>query len=155
MGITIDPVPIIALIVAIAATYFISRSDTKRILKWISREILAMVWASHKALREKRDITVNDVSGGRQMALFFYPNPKSRSKQVSAYVMVGVKPDAVRDVLQTISKIEGVKVAHAVAGRFDIVVYVEVPDHKALHELVLKKIQTLKGVKRTETSIVF
>ena len=53
-----------------------------------------------------------------------------------------------------ISKIEGVKMAHAVTGPFDVIAFAEVSDLASLSELVLAKIQAIEGVKKTQTAVV-
>ena len=55
---------------------------------------------------------------------------------------------------EKISKIEGVKMAHAVTGPFDVIAYAEVASLAALSDLVLAKIQTVKGVEKTQTAVV-
>lgn len=53
-----------------------------------------------------------------------------------------------------IAKVEGIKYAFDVSGRFDAAALVEVGDLKALKEAVLK-IQRVRGVRRTETLVEF
>lgn len=53
-----------------------------------------------------------------------------------------------------ISKIEGVKMAHAVTGPFDVIAYAEVANLAALSDLVLARIQSVKGVEKTQTAVV-
>lgn len=55
---------------------------------------------------------------------------------------------------EKISKIEGVKMAHAVTGPFDVIAYAEVANLAALSDLVLAKIQTVEGVEKTQTALV-
>ena len=55
---------------------------------------------------------------------------------------------------EKISRIEGVKMAHAVTGPFDVIAYAEVANLAALSDLVLAKIQTVKGVEKTQTAVV-
>ncbi len=43
---------------------------------------------------------------------------------------------------------------HSVTGLYDVIVYLEFPDMDSLSELVVKKVQSLKGVERTHTAIV-
>jgi len=50
-------------------------------------------------------------------------------------------------------KIQGVKMAHAVTGQFDVIAYAEFAKMDALRE-ILGKFMTINGVQRTQTAIV-
>jgi len=63
-------------------------------------------------------------------------------------------PGKARAAAEAIAKIEGVKMSHAVTGPFDVIAFVEVPDLTALSDLVLKKIQNVEGVEKTQTAVV-
>ena len=52
------------------------------------------------------------------------------------------------------AKVRGVKMVHAVTGVYDVIVYLELPDMNSLSELVIRKIQPVKGVERTHAAIV-
>ena len=56
-------------------------------------------------------------------------------------------------VAEEAEKIEGVKLARAVTGQFDVVIYVEL--EKVYYDLavVINKLQTLKGVLKSQTLI--
>lgn len=43
---------------------------------------------------------------------------------------------------------------HAVTGVYDVIAYLELSNMTSLSELVIKKIQSVKGVERTHTAIV-
>ncbi len=70
-----------------------------------------------------------------------------------AYVLINVRPGKVRDVVNAVSGMNGVRHADACWGLPDVFVYVETADEKKLNELVMDKIQKLEGVDRTETHI--
>ncbi len=70
-----------------------------------------------------------------------------------AYVLINVRPGKVRDVVNTVSQMDGVRHADACWGLPDVFVYVETSDEKKLNQLVIDKIQKLEGVERTETHI--
>lgn len=72
---------------------------------------------------------------------------------VVAYVLVKAAPGRSRSVAESVAKIEGVKSAHAVTGRYDVIAQVEAADISAIGELVLTKVQAVEGVQRTETAI--
>ena len=70
-----------------------------------------------------------------------------------AYVLVNTKMGQVRDVLQKITSLAGVKMANACWGVPDVFVVVEVATADELNKLVIDKIQAVEGVERTETHI--
>lgn len=70
-----------------------------------------------------------------------------------AYVEIEVESG--RDVIASaefIRHIEGVKEAHAVSEHCDIFAAVEAPDFKSIYELVMRKIQVIRGI--TDTRIL-
>lgn len=71
-----------------------------------------------------------------------------------AYVLINVRPGKVRQVVEAVSQLDGVRHADACWGLPDVFAYVETPDEKSLNVLVVDKIQELEGVERTETHIV-
>lgn len=64
---------------------------------------------------------------------------------VSAYVLITTLPGKYGSVVEAVSKLKGVKHAHAVA-------YVEVEDLKALRSL-LDKLHAIEGVRTTRTGV--
>ena len=70
-----------------------------------------------------------------------------------AYILINVRPGRVRDVVNAVTKMEGVQRADACWGVPDLFVYVETSDDRKLNQLVIDKIQKLEGVERTETHI--
>lgn len=72
----------------------------------------------------------------------------------SSYILMQLAPGMASTATEKISKIEGVKMAHAVTGPFDVIAYAEVSNLAALSDLVLAKIQTVKGVEKTQTALV-
>ena len=73
---------------------------------------------------------------------------------VLACILVCCEPGKFKEVIGELKKIEGVKRAFDVHGRWDVVVEIEVADIKALGEAALK-IHGLPGVRATETLISF
>jgi DNA-binding Lrp family transcriptional regulator len=73
---------------------------------------------------------------------------------VKAYVLVQAQLGRARPVAKAIAKVKGVKMVHAVTGLYDVIAYLEMSDMTTLSEMVMKKIQTAKGVERTHTAIV-
>ena len=73
---------------------------------------------------------------------------------VKAFVLVQAQLGRSRAVARTIEKVKGVKMVFAVTGVYDVIAYLEMRDMTTLSELVIKKIQSVKGVERTHTAIV-
>jgi DNA-binding Lrp family transcriptional regulator len=73
---------------------------------------------------------------------------------VKAYVLVQVQLGRARSVAKIIANVRGVKMVHPVTGLYDVIAYLELPNMDSLSELVMKKIQSTKGVERTHTAIV-
>ena len=73
---------------------------------------------------------------------------------VNAYVLIKVQAGKIKQTVDRISQIKGVKAAHACWGQPDIFAYVEAPNQRALSELVLTKIQGVEGVTSSDTHIV-
>ena len=71
-----------------------------------------------------------------------------------SYILIQLAPGKTKTAATAISKIKGVKMAHAVTGPFDVIAFVEVPDLTALSDLILGKIQNISGVEKTQTAIV-
>ena len=71
---------------------------------------------------------------------------------MEAYVLIEADPGSIWDVAESAMKIKGVKKAHAVAGQFDTVAYVEFAKMDDLGK-ILERILRLKGVCRTQTLI--
>ena len=73
---------------------------------------------------------------------------------VKAFILVQAQLGRARSVAKAITKVRGVKMVYAVTGVYDVIAYLELSDMETLSELVIKKIQTAKGVERTHTAIV-
>jgi len=73
---------------------------------------------------------------------------------VKAYILVQAQLGKSRSVAKAIANVRGVKMVHSVTGLYDVIVYLELPDMDSLSALVVKKVQSLKGVERTHTAIV-
>ena len=71
-----------------------------------------------------------------------------------AHVLINVRAGKVREVLNALTALEGVRRADACWGLPDIFAEVDTADEKGLNKLVIDQIQQLDGVERTETHIV-
>lgn len=72
--------------------------------------------------------------------------------RMEAYIFVISGPERLLEIAEDVLKIEGVKMAHAVAGQFDIIAYIEFTNMDTLKE-ILDKFQSVKGVERTQTAV--
>ena len=73
---------------------------------------------------------------------------------MQAYVLIECLPGRAATVLKTVKKIKGVDCAEAVTGPYDIIAYVDYKDQDALGDIVVRKIQSHKGVVKTVTCLV-
>jgi len=71
---------------------------------------------------------------------------------MQAYILVNTEPGKPWEVAEASLKIKGVKMAHAVAGQFDVVAFAEFTKMDELGKLI-EELQHLKGVRRTQTVI--
>lgn len=71
-----------------------------------------------------------------------------------SYILMQLAPGTAKTAAEKIAKIEGVKMAHAVTGPFDVIAFAEVPDLTTLSDMVLAKIQNIEGVQKTQTALV-
>lgn len=72
---------------------------------------------------------------------------------VKAYILVNSVPGMVWDIAEAATKIEGVKMANAVTGQFDVIAYAEFANMDTLREII-NRFMSLNGVQRTQTAIV-
>ncbi|MEM2094346.1 MAG: Lrp/AsnC ligand binding domain-containing protein [Candidatus Bathyarchaeia archaeon] len=70
-----------------------------------------------------------------------------------AYVFINAEPGKLWQITAVASKLKGVKMADAITGEFDVILYIELEDMNQLSNLI-ELIQNIKGVVRTHTSIV-
>jgi DNA-binding Lrp family transcriptional regulator len=73
---------------------------------------------------------------------------------ISAYALVRISPNKVKNVVQEAEKIQGVKNVHPVTGPYDAIVFLEAADMKELGKVVLAEIHSLEGVIDTTTCLV-
>jgi uncharacterized protein with GYD domain len=67
-------------------------------------------------------------------------------------MLIEALPGKVETVLSHIKKIESVRKAFMVFGRFDIVAFIEAPDYEAMRKLSLE-VNAIEGVEQTETIV--
>lgn len=71
---------------------------------------------------------------------------------MEAYVLINAEPGMIWEVAEAALKIGGVRMAHAVTGQFDVVVYAEFARVEELGRMI-EQLQQIKGVRRTQTLI--
>jgi DNA-binding Lrp family transcriptional regulator len=73
---------------------------------------------------------------------------------VKAFILIDTSPGKAKEVAALLRHVAGVASAHAVTGPHDIIAVAEAKDVLDLGELVVRKIQSVAGVTRSQTSIV-
>jgi DNA-binding Lrp family transcriptional regulator len=74
---------------------------------------------------------------------------------VSAVVLMNIERGAINRVAQRLVELEGVEEVFSVAGRYDLVALLRVPDNEAMADLVTSKILGIPNIERTETLLAF
>ena len=71
---------------------------------------------------------------------------------MDAYILINSAPRILWQVVDDALKIQGVNMAHAVTGQFDVIIYTE---FASMHELreIISRVQLINGVNRTHTCI--
>ncbi len=73
---------------------------------------------------------------------------------VHAYVLIKTEPGRVLDIVSELRDLTAVETADTITGPADLIARVHAPDPRALAELIFRSIQTIAGVKETDTRIV-
>jgi DNA-binding Lrp family transcriptional regulator len=73
---------------------------------------------------------------------------------MQAYVLITAQVSQVKEALQGLKQIEGVKKVDAVTGPYDIIALVEGENMNVIGEMVVSKIQNVPGVSRTLTCLI-
>ena len=74
---------------------------------------------------------------------------------VSAIVLMHIERDMISEVARKLSEIEGVSEVYSVAGEYDLVSIVRVPNNDRLAEVVTDRMRGIEGILDTETLISF
>jgi len=69
-----------------------------------------------------------------------------------AFLLINAEPGKLWKIAESANRIRRVKMAYAVTGSFDIIVYAEVTDMNELGDLI-SAVQSIDGVTRTQTAI--
>jgi len=71
---------------------------------------------------------------------------------LQAYILINTEPGKLWKIAEEALKIEGIKMAHAVTGQYDVIAYAEYVDMEALGRII-NKIHSIEGVLRSQTAI--
>ena len=72
---------------------------------------------------------------------------------MKAYILMSTNVGKMWDAAEQALKVEGVKMANAVTGLYDVIAYAEFVDMDMLGRII-EAIQSIKGVRKTQTAIV-
>jgi len=73
---------------------------------------------------------------------------------VQAYILIQTEVGKAADVAHEIAAIDGVALAEDVTGPYDVIARVEAPSVDELGQLVIARIQDVKGITRTLTCTI-
>ncbi len=71
-----------------------------------------------------------------------------------AFVLIKVKSGTSEQIEDQLTDLPGVRLAHSVMGPYDVVVFIEGANINSLREMIMKRIQTITGVRHTTTLLV-
>jgi DNA-binding Lrp family transcriptional regulator len=74
---------------------------------------------------------------------------------VSAIVLLNVKRNEINTVAEELTALTGITEVFSVAGRYDLVAVLRVPNNEALADLVTSRMLQVEGVTHSETLIAF
>ena len=73
---------------------------------------------------------------------------------VQAYILIQTDVGKAAEVATAIAQVKGVTLAEDVTGPYDVIARIEAPTLDALGQIVIAKIQDVKGITRTLTCTV-
>ena len=73
---------------------------------------------------------------------------------VQAYVFVECAPGKPIQLADALTKVDGVEMAHAVTGAYDVIAFVRAESMADLGDLISRHIHRLPGVLKTTTNVV-
>ncbi len=84
---------------------------------------------------------------------YVLPTLKLKGRKVESYILLEAESGKIWSIAEAAMKVDCVKMAHAVTGQFDVVVYVEFPRMEDLGTII-ETVQRIDGVRRTQTLTV-
>ncbi len=76
-----------------------------------------------------------------------------RDQEIKAHVSVTVSPRMTQDIINAMTKLDGVRAIYSVSGPYDLIAEVAALSVSDL-DIVIDKIIAIDGVERTETSVI-
>jgi DNA-binding Lrp family transcriptional regulator len=73
---------------------------------------------------------------------------------ISAFIFIECTAGRAIQVAREIRQIPGVTYAHAATGPYDVIALIEASDLQVMGDLVIRRIQGISGVIRTQTNVV-
>jgi DNA-binding Lrp family transcriptional regulator len=80
---------------------------------------------------------------------------RRRTTMVSAIVLLSTERDKIKQVAEQLTDLPGISEVFSVAGNYDLVAILRVPDNEALADLVTDKMLKVDGIVDSETLIAF
>ena len=80
-------------------------------------------------------------------------NEVFKVSRLKAYILMSTTVGKMWDAAEQALRIDGVKMANAVTGLFDVMAYAEFVDMDGLGRII-EEIQLIEGVRKTQTAIV-
>ncbi|MBP8001613.1 MAG: Lrp/AsnC ligand binding domain-containing protein [Chloroflexi bacterium] len=74
---------------------------------------------------------------------------------VSALVLLTIERNRINEVAEALVAIRGVTEVYSVAGQYDLVAVIRVPDNEALADVVTSRMLQVQGIMTSETLISF
>lgn len=74
---------------------------------------------------------------------------------VSAVVLLSIERDRINQVAEELAAMSGISEVFSVAGRYDLVAILRIPDNEALADLVTNQMLQVSGIIDSETLIAF
>ena len=74
---------------------------------------------------------------------------------VSALVLLTIERNRINEVAEALVAIRGVTEVYSVAGQYDLVAVIRVPDNEALADVVSSRMLQVQGIMTSETLISF
>lgn len=74
---------------------------------------------------------------------------------ITAVVLINAAVDAIPEIAQSVSEIDGVTEVYSVAGDVDLVAMVRVPAHEDLADVIAGQVNKVPGILSTQTLIAF
>jgi len=68
---------------------------------------------------------------------------------VKAYILIETEPGKIKQIVDELNEIKEVELVCGVTGPYDIIAYTKTHDIDSMGDLVIKKVQSIKGVKKT------